>query len=74
MSKIPLGLEGIVIDHDDDLAAAPGLHTGGQPLKTREGYERARPFAMTFSWPRLTWPAWDARQAAEDVRHLDRRP
>ena len=45
MSKIPLGLEGIVIDNDDDLAAAPGLQTGGQPLKTREGYERARPFA-----------------------------
>src|SRR5215475_10975067 len=19
---------------------------------------------MTFSWPRLTWPAWDARQAS----------
>ena len=43
MSKIPLGLEGMVNDNDDDLAAAPGQQTGGQPLKTRGAMsERAR--------------------------------
>ena len=43
MSKIPLGLQGMVNDNDDDLAAAPGQQTGGQPLKTRGAMsERAR--------------------------------
>src|SRR5262249_25038528 len=26
--------------------------------------------AMTFSWPRLTWPAWDARQAGRRRRKM----
>ena|SRR5689334_2192588 len=25
---------------------------------------------MTFSWPRLTWPAWDARQAGPRRRKM----
>ena len=25
---------------------------------------------MTFSWPRLTWPAWDARQASPRRRKM----
>jgi len=25
---------------------------------------------MTFSWPRLTWPAWDARQAGPRWRKM----
>src|SRR6267142_4039531 len=25
---------------------------------------------MTFSWPRLTWPAWDARQAGPRWRKI----
>src|SRR5438046_6574093 len=25
---------------------------------------------MTFSWPRLTWPAWDARQAGPQWRKM----
>ena len=25
---------------------------------------------MTFSWPRLTWPAWDARQASPRWRKM----
>src|SRR5438477_3826223 len=25
---------------------------------------------MTFSWPRLTWPAWDARQAGLQWRKM----
>src|SRR2546421_8797888 len=25
---------------------------------------------MTFSWPRLTWPAWDARQAGPRWRRM----